>query len=133
MIGTLAVTGAAAGAVVGYIAIPEVVGVVVSLAVAGFGLGGILGTLFAGGWRSAPKPSAAASPPQPDPEPEPEPEPEPPAPDPEPPPPDDGEPGWHPLGDGTRRYWDGTSWTDHVWRERGIKRSPVKPSDRQRK
>jgi hypothetical protein len=115
MVGTLALTGAAAGAIAGYVVIPEVVGVVASFAVAGFGLGGILGTLFAGGWRSSPAPVAAA------PEPEPEPEPEP-RPAPEPPPPDDPEPGWHPLPDGARRYWDGTQWTAHVWRERRAKR-----------
>jgi uncharacterized protein DUF2510 len=125
MIGTLALTGAAAGGVAGYVATPEIVGVVASLAVAGFGLGGVLGTLFAGGWRSPPNLGAAAPESHPDPEPEPQPEPEPPSEaTPEPPPPADAEPGWHPLPDGTRRYWDGTSWTAHVWRERRAKRSP---------
>ena len=108
MIGTLALTGAAAGGLTGYALTPEIVGVVASLAVAGFGLGGALGVLFAGGWRSPREPKAVV------PEPEPEPEPEPP----EPPPPDGGEPGWYPFPDGTRRYWNGTSWTTHVWRER---------------
>jgi hypothetical protein len=123
MIGTLALTGATAGGVAGYILAPELTGVVASLAVAGFGLGGALGTLFAGGWRSPPKPEPApAPPPEPEPEPAPEPEPEP---EPEPPPPDDREPGWHPLADGTRRYWNGTAWTAHVWRERRAKSAPA--------
>jgi hypothetical protein len=122
MVGTLALTGAAAGGVVGYLLIPDVVGVVASLALAGFGLGGILGTLFAGGWRSQPGPSAPAPAPQPDPEPEPEVLPEPPPAPAEPdPPPGDAEPGWYPLPDGTRRYWNGTAWTTHVWRERRSK------------
>jgi hypothetical protein len=137
MIGTLALTGAAAGGVTGAVVSPDVTGVVASLAVAGFGLGGIVGTLLAGGWRSSPGPPATA--PEADPEPASLPEPEappeprtppdtPPEPEPEPetvlaavpelPPPDDPEPGWHPLADGTRRYWDGSAWTDHVWRER---------------
>jgi hypothetical protein len=125
MIGTLALTGAVAGGVAAYILIPDVVGVVASMALAGFGLGGILGTLFSGGWRS-PKPAVPAAPPDPEPEPEPEVETEPePAPEEaaaEPPPPEGGEPGWYPVADGTRHYWDGTSWTAHVWRERGTKR-----------
>jgi hypothetical protein len=121
MIGTLALAGAAAGGVAAYIAIPDVAGVVASMAVAGFGLGGILGTLFAGGWRSPREPGVAAPAPAPEPEPEPEPDPAPEAP-PEPTPPDDREPGWHRMADGTRRYWDGTSWTTHVWRERPGKR-----------
>jgi hypothetical protein len=148
MIGTLALTGAAAGGVVGSVVSPEVTGVVASLAVAGFGLGGIVGTLFAGGWRSSPDPAATAPESHPEPLPEPEASPGPatpqeprtqpdtppkpealPAPIPEPPPPEDAEPGWHPLADGTRRYWDGGAWTDHVWRERaaGGTRRAAKP------
>src|SRR3712207_9246055 len=42
MTGTLALTGAAAGGVAGYLATPEIVGVIASLAVAGLGLGGVL-------------------------------------------------------------------------------------------
>ena len=140
MIGTLALTGAAAGGVTGAVVSPDVTGVVASLAVAGFGLGGIVGTLFAGGWRSSPDPPATApeahpepgslpepeaSPPEPEAPPEPRTPPDiPPEPEtviaavPELPPPEDLEPGWHPLADGTRRYWDGSAWTDHVWRER---------------
>src|SRR3954471_1359672 len=53
MIGTLAAAGAVGGGVAGYSVAPDVVGVVASLAVAGFGLGGALGTLFAGGGRPA--------------------------------------------------------------------------------
>ena len=121
MIGTLALTGAAAGGVAGYVATPEIVGVVASLAVAGLGLGGALGVLFAGGWRRPPQPAAAA--PEADAEPKPDPEPEPPPePEPEPPPPDEEEPGWYTVADGTRRYWDGQSWTAHVWRARRVKR-----------
>ena len=123
IIGTLALTGAVAGGVVGYMATPELVGVVASLAVAGFGLGGALGTLFGGGWR-APRPAQPAAPDPPsDPEPASDSGPEPPPePEPEPPPPDGGEPGWYPFPDGTRHYWDGASWTAHVWRERRTKR-----------
>ena len=51
----LAVAGALAGGVVGYMLVPDVTGAVASLALAGFGLGGIVGTLFVGGWRSPPK------------------------------------------------------------------------------
>jgi hypothetical protein len=118
MTGTLALAGAAAGGVAGYMATPDITGVIVSLAVAGFGLGGALGVLFAGGWRSPkpPKPVEQAPPPPPEPEPEPEPEPD-------PPPPDGGEPGWYAVPDGTRRYWNGEAWTTHVWRERRVKKS----------
>jgi hypothetical protein len=119
MVGTLALAGAAGGGVAGYLLAPEITGVIVSLAVAGFGLGGALGVLFGGGWRS-PKPPAepaAAEPPPPPPEPEPEPEPER-----DPDPPEDGEPGWYTVPDGTRRYWNGEAWTTHVWRERRTKR-----------
>ena len=126
MVGTLAVAGALAGGVVGYMLVPDVTGVVASLALAGFGLGGIVGTLFAGGWRSPPEAAQETAPqqrePEPDAEPEPEPEPEPPPPAEPEPPPGDGEPGWYPLDDGTRRYWNGTAWTTHVWRERRSKR-----------
>jgi hypothetical protein len=69
---------------------------------------------------SAPPPARAADaapePPAHDPEPaavpEPEPQPEPPA---------GEEAGWYPDPQqaGTRRYWDGQAWTDHVWRDRG--------------
>jgi hypothetical protein len=118
MIGTLAMIGAAAGGVTGAVVSPDVTGVVASLAVAGFGLGGLIGTLFAGGWESPPQEPAATAPePLPEPAPPPDPDP-PPTVEPDPPPAGDGEPGWHPRPDGTRRYWDGTVWTDHVWRER---------------
>ena len=52
MTGTLALAGAAGGGVAGYMLAPDITGVVASLAVAGFGLGGALGTLFGGGWRA---------------------------------------------------------------------------------
>jgi hypothetical protein len=88
-----------------------------SLAVAGFGLGGIVGTLFAGRWGSPPAPPAPPA--ESDPEPTPPPDPEtPPTVAPDPPPAEDAGPGWYAREDGTRRYWDGTAWTDHVWRER---------------
>jgi len=117
MTGTLALAGAAGGGVAGYMLAPDITGVVASLAVAGFGLGGVLGTLFGGGWRS-PKPAqpVASEPPPP------EPPPPPPEPDPEPDPPEGGEPGWYGVTDGTRRYWNGDTWTTHVWRERRTKR-----------
>ena len=119
MTGTLALTGAVAGGVAGYLLTPDITGVIASLAVAGLGLGGTLGVLFAGGWRS-PKAPKLVEPAPPPPEPEPEPEPEP---DPDPPPPDGGEPGWYAVPDGTKRYWNGEAWTTHVWRERRAKRS----------
>ena len=119
MTGTLALTGAAAGGVAGYLATPDITGVIVSLAVAGFGLGGALGVLFAGGWRSPkpPKPveqraaaaragagtRAGARPGAS--------------------PPDGGEPGWYAVPDGTKRYWNGEAWTTHVWRERQASKS----------
>ncbi|MDA0166725.1 DUF2510 domain-containing protein [Solirubrobacter ginsenosidimutans] len=153
-IGTLALTGAAAGGVTGSVVAPEVTGVVASLALAGFGLGGIVGTLFAGGWRSSPDPTATTPDSHPEPGPLSKPEaprpaalaesrtppdtpakPEaPPAAVPEPPPLEDAEPGWYPLADGTRRYWDGSAWTDHVWRERAASgtRRPAKPRRRGR-
>jgi hypothetical protein len=117
MTGTLALAGAAGGGVAGYMLAPDITGVVASLAVAGFGLGGALGTLFGGGWRS-PKPAqpVASEPPPP------EPPPPAPEPDPEPDPPEGGEPGWYDVPDGTRRYWNGDTWTTHVWRERRAKR-----------
>jgi hypothetical protein len=134
MIGTLAMTGAVAGGVTGSVVSPEITGVVASLAVAGFGLGGIVGTLFAGGWRPPPELTEAA--PESDLEPTPLPQPEPPrqpesppAPVAEPPAPEGEEPGWYPFADGTRHYWDGGAWTDHVWRERpaGGGRRAAKP------
>jgi hypothetical protein len=131
---TSALLGAVAGGVAGFILASELTGVVASLAFAGFGLGGIVGTLFAS-WGPSPEtiealPGLPAEPLSPEPEPEPGPELEPePEPEPEresppvavldPPPPEDEAPGWYPVADGGRRYWDGTVWTDHVWRERG--------------
>jgi hypothetical protein len=121
MTSTLAVVGAAGGAVGGHMLEPDVPGVVASLAVAGFGLGGALGVVFGGGWRS-PKLQAAAPEPEPEPVVEEPPEPEM-GPEPElPPPPEGSEPGWYPWPDGTRRFWDGETWTAHVWRERRVKR-----------
>jgi hypothetical protein len=115
MTGTLAVVGAAGGAVAGYQLAPDIPGVIASLALAGFGLGGMIGVIFGGGWRS-PKPE---QPPVPEAPPEPAAVIEEPDPPPPPPPPEGEEPGWYRLEDGTRRYWDGDHWTAHVWRERG--------------
>jgi hypothetical protein len=117
MTGTLALAGAAGGGVAGYMLAPDITGVVASLAVAGFGLGGALGTLFGGGWRSPKPPQPVATEPPP-----PEPPPPDPEPDPEPDPPEGGQPGWYDVPDGTRRYWNGDTWTTHVWRERRAKR-----------
>jgi hypothetical protein len=119
MTGTLAVAGAVGGGVAGHIVAPDIPGVVGSLALAGFGLGGALGVMFGGGWRS-PKPPVEIEEPQPEPEIEPvvaEPEPEP-----DPPPPSNEEPGWYELADGQKRFWDGERWTAHVWRERRSRR-----------
>jgi hypothetical protein len=113
MVGTLALAGAVGGGVGGYLIAEDIPGVVASLAVAGFGLGGVIGTLFGGGWRSSKPPRPATPEPPP---------PEPPPPDPEPDPPEGGEPGWYDVPDGTRRYWNGETWTTHVWRERRAKR-----------
>ena len=65
MTGTLALAGAAGGGVAGYMLAPDITGVVASLAVAGFGLGGVLGTLFGGGWRSPKPPQPVATEPPP--------------------------------------------------------------------
>jgi hypothetical protein len=141
----LGLVGAAAGAWAGRQVRPEEPAVTVSLAVAGFGLGGFVAMLGLGfrallmraarrfrrsrdaaappplAVRDTP-PDASASSPTPAAEAEPEPapaEPEPAPPEPEPPP--GGEAGWYPDPEqpGTRRYWDGRTWTAHVWRDRG--------------
>lgn len=124
IVGTLALAGAAGGGAAGASLAPDITGVIASLAVAGFGLGGALGVLFGGGWRS-PKPE-----PEPAPAPEPAPEPEP-VPDPDPP--ESGEPGWYAGPDGTRRYWDGAAWTSHVWRERRRGRPDTRAARRERR
>ena len=158
----LGLAGAAAGAWAGWRVMPEEPAVAVSLAVAGFGLGGLIamvGLAFrallmrAARWLRRSRDAAAspdlatqdaalevsASPAAPAPDAEPEPaahEPEPaavPPPDPRsepvpkprsepvPEPPAGGEPGWYPdpQQPGARRYWDGRTWTAHVWRDRG--------------
>jgi hypothetical protein len=125
MTGTLAVVGAAGGGVAGYLLAPDIPGVIASLALAGFGLGGAIGVIFGGGWRK-PKPLVEAAP-QPEPAPVVE-EPEPPPP---PPPPEGEEPGWYTVPDGTKRFWDGEQWTAHVWRER-LSREPRAASRRTR-
>src|SRR4051794_21962191 len=114
MTGTLAIVGAVGGGVAGHAVAPDGPGVVASLALGGLGLGGAFGVLLGGGWRS--RRPAAEVPPEPvavaAPEPEPEPEPPPPPP---PPPPENEEPGWYTWADGSRRFWDGEAWTEHVW------------------
>jgi hypothetical protein len=128
----VALLGAAGGAYVGDRVAPDVVGVLASLAVVGFGLGALVGVVVSGWWRPPPKPPAASgatnetevTPRAQDEkthETEAVPEPEhaalvehPPP----PPPPDGGEPGWYTDHEGVRRYWDGERWTEIVWRER---------------
>lgn len=130
---SVALLGAAGGAYLGDRAAPDAVGVPASLAVAGLGLGGLIGVLVSGWWRPPPKPPAAAdaddtrttaftarAPEEP-----PATTPEPVAEEaalvehsPPPPPPDGGEPGWYQDHTGVRRYWDGERWTEIVWRER---------------
>ena len=149
----LGLAGAAAGAWAGRQVMPEEPAVAVSLAVAGFGLGGVVAMLGlalrallmraarrvrrsrdAAATPALPAqdlpPEASASPPTPAADTEPEPaahEPEPtavpgPAPhrEPVPEPPAGGEAGWYPdpQQPGARRYWDGRTWTAHVWRDR---------------
>lgn len=127
LVGSLAVIGAAAGAYGGYRLDPDVSGLVPALAVAGFGLGGLLGLLLLApvglwrAWRRRPDPPAIEEPVE-----EPvveEPEVEAPEEPEELPPPEGGEPGWYPDPDGVRRYWDGQIWTGHVWRGRERERA----------
>jgi len=133
VIAVVALLGAAGGAYLGDRAAPDAVGVAVSLAVMGLGLGGLVGVLVSGWWRPPPKPPAPADtsthttaftahehvePAAPPPLQETEhaatlvdhPPP--------PPPPGSGEPGWYTDSTGMRRYWDGERWTEIVWRER---------------
>ncbi len=132
----LAACGAAAGAWAGRQIDPDEPVVAVSLAVAGFGLGGLVGALglalralllrairLAG--RSRASAAAPEVPALPDPEPEltadPEPEPTPRPAEPEPlPAPPGQEPGWYPdpHQPARNRYWDGQVWTAHVSRDR---------------
>jgi hypothetical protein len=136
VIAAVALLGAAGGAYLGDRAAPDEVGVAASLAVAGLGLGGLLGVLVSGWWRPPPKPPAPADASPRDTtaftaraEAEPAPASAPPAGEPEPaatlvehapppPPPGSGEPGWYTDSAGVRRYWDGERWTEIVWRER---------------
>jgi hypothetical protein len=128
---TVGVLGAAGGAYLGQQEAPDAPGVAVSLGVAGFALGGLLGVLVSGWWRPPRKPSAPAEAPSTTTEftahervetPEAPPEPEHAAAlvdhPPPPPPPAGGEPGWYKDQAGVRRYWDGERWTEIVWRER---------------
>ena len=120
MTGTLALTGAAAGGVAGYLATPEhhrrdrlARGRRVRIR-----RGARRPVRRRLALAEAAEAGRAARHRRAEPEPEPEPEP-----DPDPPPPDGGEPGWYSVPDGTRRYWNGEAWTTHVWRERKVKRS----------
>ena len=128
---TVALLGAAGGAYLGNRVAPDAMGVAASLAVAGLGLGGLLGVLVSGWWRPPAKPPAAEGPSgrrdtteftaHAEDEAEPAPADRPAAlveHPPPPPPPDSGEPGWYKDHTGVRRYWDGERWTEIVWRER---------------
>jgi Protein of unknown function (DUF2510) len=129
----VALLGAAGGAYLGDRVAPDVVGVLASLAVVGFGVGALVGVIVSGWWRPPPKPPAASgaieeteftarAQEEPTHGAEAEPEPEHAAAlvehPPPPPPPDGGEPGWYSDHEGVRRYWDGERWTEIVWRER---------------
>jgi len=158
LVGLLAVIGAAVGAFAGHRVDPDVKELVPSLALAGLGLGGLIGLLLlapVGLWRTwrrwahrraatreraelpdgtglwhteDPGRESAAGVPGD-------------AvvdvplekePEPEqPPPPAGGEPGWYPdsADDDLRRYWDGQAWTGHVWRGR-IRERTWKPRSR---
>ena len=56
----LALLGAAGGAYLGDRVAPDVVGVLASMAVVGFGLGALIGVIVSGWWRPPPKPVAAS-------------------------------------------------------------------------
>lgn len=129
------VLGAAGGAYFGDRVAPDAIGVPVSLGVAGFGVGALVGVIVSGWWKPPPKPQAppeaatttteftARAPverEEPSATSEPGPEHEAAMVDhpPPPPPPEGGEPGWYNDQTGVRRYWDGERWTEIVWRER---------------
>ena len=131
----LAACGGAAGAWAGRQIDPDQPVVVVSLAVAGFGLGGLVGALglglralllrairlFGRSRDSAAPPSPAAPETPVSPASDPEPEPMAPEPEPEPlPAPPGEEPGWYPdpQQPERNRYWDGQAWTAHLSRDR---------------
>ena len=59
---TVGVLGAAAGVYLGRREAPDAVGVAVSLGVAGFALGSLLGVLVSGWWRPPRKSSTTAAP-----------------------------------------------------------------------
>jgi uncharacterized protein DUF2510 len=104
--------GFVAGAAAGFVAAPDVIALPGLLALAGLALGLLVGLLVA--WWHASEPAA-----------------EPalavdrqgadgPVPWPLAPPQGDRAPGWYadPRDSGARRYWDGESWTEHLWRDR---------------
>jgi hypothetical protein len=95
--------GAAAGATAGRSVAPDVPLVAGGLAVSGAALGVLI--VLVAGWtfgrkRTAPVPEEAPAA--------------------APPPPPAEAPGWYadPAGEGGQRYWDGSAWSDHVWRRR---------------
>ena len=61
VIAILALLGAAGGAYLGDRVAPDVVGVLASMAVVGFGLGALIGVIVSGWWRPPPKPVEASS------------------------------------------------------------------------
>jgi hypothetical protein len=116
--------GFVAGAAAGFLAAPDVIALPGLLAVSGSALGLLVGLAIV--WWRASEPAAGPAPAD---------EPAPtvgPAPAVDRPvadepvgwplerPQDDLAPGWYvdPGDSGARRYWDGESWTEHLWRDR---------------
>ena len=142
-----ALLGAVAAAIWADSVAPGQRGVIVSLAVAGFGLGGVVGVLASVWMRPHREPVMEFDPLPPEGGEEIEPPPAQPtaltdrgsdadagpvesqvrAQQDQSPAPAGGAPGWYSpeQGGGERRFWDGERWTDHVWRERaaGSRRS----------
>ena len=88
---------------------PDVPLVAGGLAVSGAAAGVLI--VLVAGWTFGRERTTPAPPPAPE---------APAAPPPSPPPPPSGAPGWYadPAGEPRQRYWDGSAWSDHVWRPR---------------